>query len=244
MNSGPRPLLSEPHRLERHCVYSRPLPLRTWNRYSEGARVEHYQLGPKLGAGGMGEVFLATDLRLNRQVAIKFVTTARNDDRLTKRLLQEAQAVAALDHPYICPVYDGGRDEAGRAFMVMPYLDGETLAIRLSRGAMPLEEALTTCACIADALACAHERGIIHRDLKPQNVMFTSAGQLKLMDFGLAKILPSAEWPEADVETTTALTTGHVLIGTPAYMAPEQIQALAVDARTDLFALVPSSSNA
>ena len=204
---------------------------------SEGARLDHYRLGRKLGAGGMGEVFLATDLRLNRQVAIKFVTTARADDGLTERLLQEAQAVAALDHPCICPVFDGGRDADGRAYMVMPYLDGETLANRLAAGALAVTDALTICAQIADALACAHAGGIIHRDLKPQNVMLTRSGQLKLLDFGLAKLLPAVDRSESSIETTTALTSTHVLLGTPAYMAPEQIQRRPVDCRTDLFAL-------
>ena len=185
----------------------------------------------------MGDVYLARDVTLRRDVAIKFVTAAGTaSDTLTRRLLQEARAVAALDHPCICPVYDVGLVPAGRPYMVMQYVEGETLAVRLARGTLPIRDALLTCAQIADALAAAHRRGIIHRDLKPQNVILTAAGQPKLLDFGIAKFLPALEGISTD-DTTTSLTKPHALLGTPAYMSPEQIQERPLDGRSDLFAL-------
>src|SRR6266542_3289536 len=195
-----------------------------------------YRLGRLIGSGGMGDVYLAHDVSLQRDVAIKFVTTGKASDALTRRLIQEARAVAALDHPSICPVYDVGADPAGRPYMVMQYVEGETLAACLARGALPVREALSTCAQIADALAAAHRRGIIHRDLKPQNVILTAAGQPKLLDFGIAKFLPALEDVSAD-DTTTSLTKAHALLGTPAYMSPEQIHERPLDGRSDLFAL-------
>jgi tetratricopeptide (TPR) repeat protein len=180
-------------------------------------------------------VYLARDVTLRRDVAIKFVTAAGTEGTHTRRLMQEARAVAALDHPGICPVYDVGVDRAGRSFMVMQYVEGETLAARLSRGALPVRDALVTCLQMAEALAAAHRRGIIHRDLKPQNVMLTAAGP-KLLDFGIAKVVPGIEGLSAD-DTTTSLTRPHALIGTPAYMSPEQIRELPLDPRSDLFAL-------
>lgn len=195
-----------------------------------------YRLGRLIGSGGMGDVYLARDVTLRRDVAIKFVTAAGAGDTHTRRLMQEARAVAALDHPGICPVYDVGVDSAGRSFMVMQYVEGETLAARLARGPLPLRDALVTCSQIADALAVAHRHGIIHRDLKPQNVMLTAAGEPKLLDFGIAKVLPALEGLSTD-DTTTSLTKPHALVGTPAYMSPEQIQERPLDGRADLFAL-------
>jgi tetratricopeptide (TPR) repeat protein len=150
--------------------------------------------------------------------------------------LQEARAVAAIDHPGICPVHDVGVDSTGRPYMVMQYVPGETLAARLARGPLPVPEALRTCAQIADALATAHCRGIIHRDLKPQNVMLTPTGQPKLLDFGIAKVLPTFEGTGAET-TVTGLTDTHAVAGTPAYMSPEQIQQQPLDGRSDLFSL-------
>jgi tetratricopeptide (TPR) repeat protein len=196
-----------------------------------------YRLGRLIGSGGMGDVYLARDTVLRRDVAIKFVTaTEAASEPLTRRLLQEARAVAALDHPCICPVYDAGVDPAGRPFMVMQYVEGETLAARLGRGALPVRDALAACGQIADALAAAHRRGIIHRDLKPQNVMLAPNGQPKLLDFGIAKFLPQLESLGAD-DTTTGLTKSQALLGTPAYMSPEQIRDRPLDGRSDLFAL-------
>ena len=205
--------------------------------HAEGEELGRYRLGRLIGSGGMGEVYLARDVTLRRDVAVKFVTSATPaSDILTRRLLQEARAVAAIDHPGICPVHDVGVDSAGRPYMVMQYVPGETLAARLARGPLPVPDALHTCAQIADALATAHRRGIIHRDLKPQNVMLTPTGQPKLLDFGIAKVLPTYE--SAGTETTvTSVTDAQHVAGTPAYMSPEQIQQQPLDGRSDLFSL-------
>jgi tetratricopeptide (TPR) repeat protein len=212
-------------------------PSDTMEPHAEGTELGRYRLGRLIGSGGMGEVYLARDASLRRDVAIKFVNTAAaSSDVLTRRLMQEAQAVAALDHPGICPVHDVGTDSAGRPYMVMQYVPGETLAARLSRGALPLADTLRICGEIADALAAAHRRGIIHRDLKPQNVMLTPEGQTKLLDFGIAKVLPTAEGVARET-TVTSLTQPHGIVGTPAYMSPEQIQQQPLDGRSDLFSL-------
>jgi len=205
--------------------------------HSEGEELGRYRLGRLIGSGGMGEVYLARDATLRRDVAVKFVTAAGPaSDVLTRRLLQEARTVAALDHPGICPVHDVGTDRAGRPYMVMQYVPGETLAARLTRGPLPVDDALRTCAQIADALAAAHRRGIIHRDLKPQNVMLTPTGQPKLLDFGIAKVLPVLESASNDT-TVTNLTEVNSVAGTPAYMSPEQVQQQPIDGRSDLFSL-------
>jgi serine/threonine protein kinase len=165
----------------------------------------------------MGEVYRGLDTRLGRPVAIK-----RAKGPFTDRFLREAQAVSALNHPHICTLYDVGPD-----YLVMELVEGETLASRLSRGPMPVAEVQRVGGQMADALAAAHAKGIVHRDLKPANVMITRSG-VKLLDFGVAKVVgPLAE---------TALTTQGI-VGTPAYMAPEQLSGSQVDARTDIFAL-------
>ena len=174
--------------------------------HAEGTELGRYRLGRLIGSGGMGEVYLARDASLRRDVAIKFVNaTAGSSEVVTRRLLQEAQAVAALDHPGICPVHDVGTDATGRPYMVMQYVPGETLAARLGRGEVSVADTLRICGEIADALAAAHRRGIIHRDLKPQNVMLTPEGQTKLLDFGIAKVLPTSDGVATD---TTVTSTG------------------------------------
>ena len=197
-----------------------------------------YRLDRLLGAGGMGEVYLAHDLVLPREVAIKFLSAADIDpDTLKRRLVHEAQAVAALDHPSICVVHDVGVDPTGRPFMVMQYVEGETLAARLARGPLPARDALRICAQIAEALGTAHKRGIVHRDLKPHNVMITPSGAPKLLDFGIAKALPGAESATVSADTASFDMQSHAFAGTPSYMSPEQVLQRPLDGRSDLFSL-------
>jgi len=202
-----------------------------------GAQLGHYRIVRLLGHGGMGQVYLARDLKLERDVAIKVLPTSSGDpDDTRQRLLREAKAAAALDHPNICAVYEVGETSDGRGFIVMQYVEGETLAATLQRGPLSVRDALSLCTRITEALAAAHRRGIVHRDLKPQNVIVTPSGQPKLLDFGLAKALLSSE-AAADAVTRSVETVAGIIKGTPAYMAPEQIRQRPVDGRTDLFAL-------
>ena len=183
----------------------------------------------------MGEVYLAHDDKLDRSVAIKFLL-GNSDDRAKKRLLTEARAVAALDHPNICSIHEIDADPFLGDFIVMQYVAGETLSTRLQRGRMLPGEALGMCGRIADALRAAHTRGIIHRDLKPQNVILTTSGDPKLLDFGLAKNMASTA-KAAVAATETQLTRPHAVLGTAGYMSPEQVRGHAADQRSDLFAL-------
>ncbi len=197
--------------------------------------VSHYRIVRRLGTGGMGAVFLAQDMTLDRPVAIKWLSAA-DDVHARRRLLREAQAVAALDHKGIAAVYEVGHDPAGGDFIVMQYVEGETLAARLQRGPLLPAEALTLGSRIADALAAAHRRGVIHRDLKPHNIVISAAGGPKLLDFGLARrTVPSASAGEQP--TMSATVTRPVVAGTPGYMSPEQVRGEAEDARSDVFAL-------
>ena len=201
-----------------------------------GATLGPYEILARVGAGGMGEVYKAHDSRLNRTVAIKVLPaalTANPDARL--RLNREAKAVAALSHPHICSLFDIGHQD-GTDFLVMEFLEGETLAERLTRGKLPIDEALRTGIQIADGLATAHKAAIIHRDLKPGNIMLTKRGAT-LLDFGLAKPPPVAlSAGMTQVATEQALTGVGTLVGTLQYMAPEQLQGLSADAGTDVFA--------
>ena len=154
---------------------------------TSGTRLGAYEITAQIGAGGMGEVYKGRDTRLDRVVAIKILTSDIADDaNLRARFEREARAIAALDHPHICCIYDVG-EANGTHFLVMPYLDGQTLAARLEHGALPLDHTLKIAAEIADALDKAHRQGIIHRDVKPANIMLTKAGS-KLLDFGIAKL--------------------------------------------------------
>ena len=195
-----------------------------------------YRLIQLLGRGGMGEVYLADDLTLGRKVAIKFLLADKTDDPAARRrLVREAQAAAALDHPHICTVYDTGETADGRVYVVMQYVEGETLASVLERGPLPVRDALALCAQIADALGDAHRRGIIHRDLKPANVMITPSGRPKLLDLGIAKVASATS--VADTTTWTNVTAPGSVVGTPGYMSPEQVQQRPLDGRCDLFCL-------
>jgi serine/threonine protein kinase len=200
----------------------------TWN-------ISHYRVLEKIGAGGMGEVHLAEDTLLNRKVAIKLLPAASiTDIQAKKRLIREAQAAAALDHPNICGILEIGEDD-GRSFIVMQYIDGETLNDRIKKGSLELTEAIGIAIQIADALSEAATRGIVHRDIKPQNIMITNRGQAKLMDFGLARMTQPKSLVETEAETKTLLTEPGLLLGTVSYMSPEQVNGETLDARSDIF---------
>jgi dienelactone hydrolase len=204
------------------------------------SRISHYTLLDPLGEGGMGAVYRARDDRLGRTLAIKTLRAeGASSDELRQRLLQEAQAASALNHPNIVTVYDIGREEgAGLDFIAMEYIDGEPVAELIRRGEHGVELALAVGIPVASALAAAHGIGIVHRDLKPANVMRTSSGSIKLLDFGLAKLNQPRALGGDDATTPNAqLTTEGMVVGTPAYMAPEQAEGRAVDARSDVFAL-------
>lgn len=195
-----------------------------------------YRLIRPLGEGGMGAVYLARDTALNRDVALKFVAADMlSDVDARQRLVQEAQAAAALDHPGICAVYDIELRPDGEACIVMQYVEGQTLAARLQRGPLEVREALTLTAELADALAAAHRRGIIHRDIKPQNVMVTPSGRAKLLDFGIATLTDAIAVVSAEAETVR--DSRPIMAGTPPYMSPEQLTQRPLDGRSDLFSL-------
>ena len=214
-----------------------------------GVRLGPYEVVGALGVGGMGEVYRATDTRLDRTVAIKVLPAhVAADPALRERFEREARAVGGLSHPNICTLHDVGRQRpaSGAAapdeseppvdFLVMECLDGETLARRLERGALPLDEALRIAGNIAEALDAAHRQGIVHRDLKPGNVMLASTG-VKLLDFGLARLRePDARDDPSAAPTRAALTAEGSLLGTLQYMSPEQLDGKPVDARSDVFA--------
>ena len=206
-----------------------------------GSRLGPYEVVALLGRGGMGEVYRAFDTRVGRVVAVKVLTAeAAAQPERRQRFEREARAVARLNHPHICSLFDVGRQD-GIEFLVMEFLEGETLAARLSRGPLPFDDALKHAAALAQALARAHREGITHRDIKPSNVMLTDVG-IKLLDFGLAKLRdrddsPVPGSPVDDEPTVIALSPEGTLIGTMAYMSPEQLQGRVVDARTDIYAL-------
>src|SRR5688572_10750195 len=202
-----------------------------------GTRLGPYEIAGSLGAGGMGQVFRAKDTRLGREVAVKVpFQDVGGDEARRQRFQREARAVAALNHPHICTIHDVG-SESGVDFLVLEVLQGESLASRLRRGPLPLDEALARGIEIARALDCAHQAGIVHRDLKPGNVMLTASGA-KVLDFGLARITRGeTDTPMAPAGTLTApLTEAAAVLGTLPYMAPEQVEGRAADARADVFA--------
>jgi serine/threonine protein kinase len=186
--------------------------------------VSHYRLLEKIGEGGMGVVYKAEDTKLKRTVALKFLPPELTRDSQAKaRFAQEAQAAAALDHPNICAVFEIGEAE-GATYIAMPYVKGRSLKERIAAGPLSMEEALDIAGQVAEGLKEAHERGIIHRDIKPANIMLTEKGHAKIMDFGLAKL-------EAGVDLTKTMA----VMGTVAYMSPEQARGEEVDLRTDIW---------
>ena len=197
-----------------------------------GARLGPYRITGLLGAGGMGAVYRAEDTRLGRTVAIKLIRSGAAISAATRqRFEREARAVAALNHPHICAVYDVG-SEGGADYLVMEYVEGETLAARLKKGPLELAAALKITCQVADALGAAHARGIVHRDLKPENIMLT-AGVAKVLDFGLAQTPAAVRLDSHTAEQT--LTTPGTILGTAAYMSPEQACGKDMDARTDIW---------
>src|SRR5712664_3024609 len=204
-----------------------------------GAKLGPYEIVSPLGAGGMGEVYRARDTRLERTVAIKILPAHLSSDPVRRqRFEREAKTISSLNHPHICTLHDVGHQD-GMDYLVMECVEGETLARRLGKGPLPLEQVLKFGMQIADALDKAHRSGVIHRDLKPGNIMLTASGA-KLLDFGLAK--PTA--PLTSVATLTAavtqsspMTEQGALVGTFQYMSPEQIEGKEVDGRSDIFSL-------
>jgi serine/threonine protein kinase len=203
-----------------------------------GRRLGPYEILTAIGAGGMGEVYKARDTRLDRTVAIKVLPThLAGRAELRERFEREAKTIASLNHPHICVLHDIGHQD-GTDYLVMEYLEGETLAQRLVKGSLPLEQVLQFAIEISDALDKAHRKGITHRDLKPGNIMLTKSGT-KLLDFGLAKLKQEVApaIPDSQLPTMkSAVTAEGTILGTLQYMAPEQVEAKEVDARTDIFA--------
>ena len=195
-----------------------------------GTRLGPYEIIAPLGAGGMGEVYRARDTRLDRSVAVKVLPAElAHHPELRARFEREAKTISSLNHPNICALYDVGDD-----YLVMELLEGETLAERIARGSVPIEQLLRTGIEIADALDKAHRSGIVHRDVKPANIMLTKSGA-KLLDFGLAKESPLGGDTQTDATVAKALTSEGMIVGTFQYMAPEQIEGANADARTDIF---------
>ena len=201
-----------------------------------GARLGPYEITAQIGAGGMGVVYQARDTRLGRDVAVKVLSSdATTDPSRRQRFQREARAVAALTHPHICGIHDVG-SEGALDYIVLELLDGESLATRLQRGPLPVEEALVRAREIASAVGHAHRVGIVHRDLKPANVMLTRSGA-KVLDFGLARYAHNDDTPAGHTTVTESLATElGTVMGTLPYMAPEQIEGRTVDARADVFA--------
>lgn len=196
-------------------------------------QLARYTILTQLGAGGMGEVYLAQDTSLDRKVAIKVLPDESvPDEQARKRLMREARAAATLDHSNICSIYEVGEVD-GRSFIVMQYVDGETLFARMKKTPLTLSETLSIANQIAAALAEAHAHGVIHRDIKPGNIIVNARGQAKVMDFGLAKSMPRAL--DSEAETQSMLTTPGTIIGTLPYMSPEQVRGEEVDRRSDIF---------
>ncbi len=191
-----------------------------------GRTISHYKILEKLGSGGMGEVWKAEDLKLGRQVALKFLASHLvSDPEVRKRFEREAKAAASLSHPNICYVHE--IDEAdGKSFLAMELVEGEGLDERIGKGPLPLGEGLDLAQQIADGLQAAHEKGVVHRDIKPGNIIITPDGRAKILDFGLALLTEGSK-----------LTKLDTTVGTVAYMSPEQSQGAEVDHRTDIWAL-------
>ena len=201
---------------------------------SPGSRLDAYDIVRPLGSGGMGEVWLATEMRLGRKVALKVLPADLTRDPLrVDRFEQEARAASALNHPNVCTIHALGETADGQHYIAMEYVEGETLRRRLSNGQLSIREALDIAIQVAAALSAAHAAGVIHRDIKPENVMLRPDGLVKVLDFGLAKLAPSpTEIAGADTTRTVLKTEIGLVVGTTTYMSPEQARGQEVDART------------
>src|SRR6185369_4176196 len=208
-------------------------------KLTPGQRVGHYQIVNLIGEGGMGEVYLANDTILGRRVALKVLPTfvSKDPERL-RRFTQEARAASRLSHPNVCVVHEIGETEDGRPFIAMEYVEGVTLRQRMRSHAMKLGDVLDIAIQIADALTAAHEAGIVHRDIKPENIVIRPEGYLKILDFGLAKLTERYKGvSHATMSTLLFDSSPGTVIGTAAYMSPEQARGVDVDERTDVWGL-------
>jgi len=217
-------------------------------RLAAGVRLGPYEVLALLGAGGMAEVYRARDTRLGREVAVKVVSEALGaDGAFVERFEREARLVGSVNHPNVVALHDVGLHD-GKPYFVTELLQGETLRTRLGKGPVPLATALEWAEQMAEGLAAAHERNIVHRDLKPENVLITREGRIKLLDFGIAKVIAAAQEVATPLEEgphgllnetvpSSDRTGTGLVIGTPGYMSPEQIRGDPMDARTDLFSL-------
>src|SRR5438105_3995881 len=207
-----------------------------------GQTISHYRIVEKLGEGGMGVVYIAEDTVLGRRVAIKTLHADRNsqDSHFRIRFLREARAVSALSHPHIATIHDYGETEDGQPYIVMELVKGETLEDLMQKDALTIPRAIEIISQVAEALAEAHSHGIVHRDIKPSNVAINERGNVKVLDFGLAKQIDVGPLNSSGAERQTLLNTQTkegVIVGTPIYLSPEQAMGVEVDARSDLFSL-------
>src|SRR5262245_16156332 len=199
-----------------------------------GSKLAHYEINRRVGSGGMGDVYLGLDTKLHRPVAIKFLANELADPDARRRFQREAQMVSSLNHPHILTVYDVG-DFDGRQYLVMEYVDGGTLQDWAQQESRSWRQVIDLLIGVADGIAAAHGAGMLHRDIKPANILVARNGYAKLADFGLAKLADQAV-PTAGASTITSVTTRPgILIGTIAYMSPEQLSGKSVDARSDIF---------